>query len=191
MALVLTIAGLSSGCERHSEYFGRIDPPKENVFRFNNGAEPQYIDPGLMSGQPDFRIAGMLFEGLTVMDWRTTQAAPGVAERWEVSPDQLTYTFYLRSNAAWSDGTPLTADDFVYSWTRVLDPKTASVYAAPLFPIINAEAFNQGRLNDPSQLGFRAVDDRTFEVRLRHPVPYFLFLTSFQRCLMPVPRNVV
>ncbi|MBI2816480.1 MAG: peptide ABC transporter substrate-binding protein [Acidobacteria bacterium] len=191
LALVVAVAGLSSGCERHSEYFGRVEPPKENVFRFNNGAEPQYVDPGLMSGQPDGRIAQMLFEGLMVMDWKTLQPMPGVAERWEVSADGLTYTFHLRGNAMWSDGTPVTANDFVYSWTRVLDPKTASVYAAPLFPIVNAEEFNQRKLDDPSRLGLRAIGDHTFEVRLRRPVPYFLFLASFMYCFMPVPQAVI
>jgi oligopeptide transport system substrate-binding protein len=193
--LALTYVGifaiLSAGCQRQTEYFGTVEPPKENVFRFNNGAEPQYIDPGLMNGQPDFRIGSLLFEGLAVMDWKTNQPAPGVADRWEIAADQLTYTFHLRDNAQWSDGRPVTADDFVYSWTRVLDPKTASVYAAPMFPIVNAEEFNKRKLNDPSKLGVRAIDARTFQVRLRHPVPYFMYEVSFLRCFMPVRKDVV
>lgn len=189
--VVLTLLITTAACQRRSEYFGKIDPPQENVFRFNNGAEPEYVDPGLMSGQPDFRVAGMLFEGLTVTDWKTMQAVPGVAERWEISADKLTYTFHLRRNAPWSDGQPVTARDFVYSWTRVLDPKTAAVYASQLFHIVNAQEFNQGKLKDPSQIGFRALDDYTFEVRLRNPVPYFLFLVSFLRCMMPVRADVI
>src|ERR1019366_4192270 len=118
-------------------YFGKVDPPPGNVFRFNNAAEPEYVDPGLMSGQPDMRIAALLFEGLTVTDWKTLQAAPGAAESWEISPDHRTYTFHLRKNAVWSDGRPINARDFVYSWTRVLDPKTAASYASHLYHIVN------------------------------------------------------
>ncbi|MBI4460040.1 MAG: peptide ABC transporter substrate-binding protein, partial [Acidobacteria bacterium] len=179
-----------SGCRRHDEYFGKVEPPQENVFRFNNGAEPEYLDPALMVGQPDGRAAALLFEGLTTIDPETLQSLPGVAERWEISPDQLTYTFYLRRDAVWSDGRALTARDFVYSWTRVLDPKTASRYASHLYYLVNGEAFNQGRLKDPAQLGLKALDNYTLEVRLRQPVPYFLVLTSFFT-LYPVPAHVV
>ena len=189
-ALALGLLLGAAGCRQQGEYFGKVDPPSENVLRFNNGTEPEYIDPGLMTGQPDGRIAALLFEGLTNNDPRTLQARPGVAERWEVSPDQITYTFYLRRNAVWSDGRPVTAQDFVYSWTRVLDPKTASRYASQLYHIANGEEFNQGRLPDPAQLGLRALDDHTLEVRLRHPVPFFLYLTSFFT-LYPVPRRAV
>lgn len=179
-----------SACHPRSEYFGKVEPPPGNVFRFNNESEPEYVDPGLMSGQPDGRIAALVFEGLTVTDWKALQHLPGAAERWEISPDQQTYTFYLRKNATWSDGHPLNAHDFVYSWTRVLDPKTASVYASHLYHIINGKEFNTGQIKDPSLLGLRAVDDYTLEVRLREPVPYFLFLTAFHT-LMPVPAHVV
>jgi ABC-type oligopeptide transport system substrate-binding subunit len=192
LCLVLWAAPLAgaAGCRRQTEYFGKLDPPAENVFRFNNAAEPEYIDPGMATGQPDQRIIFLLFQGLTTNDPKTLQARPGMAERWETSPDRLTYTFYLRRNAVWSDGTPITARDFVYSWTRVLDPKTGSRYATNLYHIANGEEFNLGRVKDPSQLGVRALDDSTLEVRLRAPTPYFLFLTSFYT-LYPVPRHVV
>ena len=180
----------AAGCQRRSEYFGKVDPPPGNVFRFNNEAEPEYVDPGLSSGQPDDRIAQLVFEGLTVTDWKTLQATPGAAESWEISSDHRTYTFHLRKNAVWSDGSPINARDFVYSWTRVLDPKTAAVYASHLYHIVNGKEFNQGIVKDPSKLGLRALDDDTLEVRLREPVPYFLFLTAFHT-LMPVPRPVV
>ena len=180
----------SQACRSQSDYFGKVEPPEENVFRFSNGAEPEYIDPGLMTGQLENRVAELIFEGLTTNDPKLYQPRPGVAERWELSPDLLTYTFYLRRNAQWSDGHPVTAHDFVYSWTRVLDPKTAARYASQLYPILNAEEFNQGRIKDPLQLGVRALDDYALEVRLQQPTPYFLFLTSFMT-LFPVPRWVV
>ena len=191
--LLLLLAAVllwTGGCQRRSEYFGKVDPPEGNVFRFNNGAEPEYLDPGLMVGQPDGRIARMLFEGLTVNDPQTLEPKPGIAERWEISPDRLTYTFYLRQGALWSDGKPITAHDFVYSWTRVLDPKTASRYASMLYPIVNAKPFNQGLLQNASQLDLRALDDYKLQVKLRQPVPYFLYLTSFYT-YMPVPAHVV
>ena len=187
-AMALWVSG--AGCQRHGEYFGKAEPPSGRVFRFNNGAEPEYLDPGLMTGQPDGRIAELLFEGLTTNDPETFQPRPGVAASWDLSPDGLIYTFHLRNNAFWSDGRPVTAHDFVYSWTRVLDPQTASRYASHLYHILNGEAFNQGRLTDRAQLGLRALDNFTLEVHLRQPVPYFLYLTAFFT-LMPVPQHVV
>jgi ABC-type oligopeptide transport system substrate-binding subunit len=165
--------------QQQAEYFGTVEPPPGNVFRFNNGAEPEFLDPSLMTGQPDGRIARLLFEGLTDIDQETLQARPGMAERWDLSADQRTYTFYLRRNAVWSDGRPITASDFVYSWRRVLDPATASRYASHLYHIVNGQEFNEGRITDPSQVAVRALGDYTLEVRLKEPVPYFLYLTSF------------
>ena len=186
LALILCF----TACQRRSDYFGKTEPPSGNVFRIGNGPEPEYVDPELMSGVPDARIGFLMFEGLTVTDEKTMQPTPGVAERWEVSPDQLTYTFHLRKDAVWSDGRPLNAHDFVYSWARVLNPKTACVYASHLYHIVNGQEFNEGKLKDPSQLGVRALDDYTLEVRLKELVPYFLFLTGFHT-LMPVPAQAV
>ncbi|MBI2820377.1 MAG: peptide ABC transporter substrate-binding protein [Acidobacteria bacterium] len=185
LLLLATVA-----CRPESEYFGRVDPPATSEFRYNNGAEPEFLDPGLMVADTDWRIAGMLFEGLTVKDPKTLQPRPGVAERWEISPDGLAYTFHLRKNARWSDGAPVTAQDFVYSWTRLLDPATAARYANQLYLIVNAEPFNQGKIKEATELGLRAIDDFTLQVRLREPVPYFLFLTA-NAPLYPVPRTVM
>ncbi len=187
---VLALTLLLASCRRESEYFGKTDPPEENVFRFNNGAEPEYLDPGMMTANTDERIAAMLFEGLTQKDPRTLQPMPGIAERWEIAPDGLTYTFFLRRGAQWSDGHTVTAHDFVYAWTRVLDPKTASAFASILYPILNAEQFNQGKLKDRSQVGVEALDNYTLRVRLQDPVPYFLYLTTFFT-LYPVPSWIV
>jgi ABC-type oligopeptide transport system substrate-binding subunit len=181
---------ISSGCQQQGEYFGKVDPPPGDVFRFNNGAEPEYLDPSLMTGQPDGRIARLLFEGLTDIDQATLEARPGVAERWELSPDQRSYTFYLRKDAVWSDGKPITASDFVYSWRRVLAPATASRYASHLYHIVNGQEYNEGKITDPSLVAVRALDDFTLQVQLRQPVPYFLYLTSFYT-YFPVPAHVV
>ncbi|HYM82076.1 MAG TPA: peptide ABC transporter substrate-binding protein [Candidatus Limnocylindria bacterium] len=171
-------------------YFGDITPPADNVFRFANGAEPERLDPSVMSGQPDGRVARMVFEGLTVPDPKTLASLPGQAYRWETSADGRTYTFHLRPGLEWSDETPLTSRDFLWTWLRVLRPATASRYASFLYPVRNAENYNLGELADSSLVGLAAPDDSTFVVTLEQPTSYFLFLTQFYTCL-PVPRHVV
>ncbi len=171
-------------------YFGSLNPPRGQLFRFNLGAEPELRDPGVMSGQPDGRFARMVFEGLTVSDPRTLEPRPGQAYRWERSADGLVYTFHLRPGLRWADGTPISSRDFLWSWLRVLSPVTASRNASLLFSIRGAEDFHRGRLADSTQVGLAAPDDSTFVVTLGHPTAYFLTLTTFYTC-MPVPRLVV
>lgn len=173
-----------------ARYFGDVSAPEKNVLTFTNGAEPERIDPGVISGQPDGRVARAIFEGLTVPNPRTLEPRPGQAYRWEISPDGLTYTFHLRPGLRWSDGTSLGARDFLWSWQRVLRPETASRSASLLYAIENAQAFNQGRITDESMLGLSTPDDSTFVVRLAQPTPYFLFLTQYYTFL-PVPRAPV
>jgi oligopeptide transport system substrate-binding protein len=113
-----------------------------------------------------------------------------MAERWEVSPDGLIYTFHLRANALWSNGDPVTAEDFSYSWRRTLLPETATEYASQFYPIKNARAFNEGQLKDFSQVGVKVIDDRTLQVTLQAPTAYFLDLCAFST-LLPVHRSTV
>lgn len=171
-------------------WFGSTALPPEGTFRFNLGAEPETIDPSLMTGQPDGRVARMLFEGLVRENPETLEPTPGQAYRWDVTPDGRTYTFHIRPGAQWSDGRPVTAEDFRWTWIRVLRPETASRYAGFLFPLENAEAFNKGELTDERMVGVSAPDDSTLVVKLHAPVPYFLYLCQFYTCL-PVPRRVV
>ncbi|MBI5836539.1 MAG: peptide ABC transporter substrate-binding protein [Candidatus Eisenbacteria bacterium] len=171
-------------------YFGRVSPPSGNVFRFNNGAEPEQLDPALMSGQPDGRIARALFEGLTVYHPGTLAPDAGQARSWDLSADGRIYTFHLRPEARWTDGSPVTARDFLWSWLRVLRPSTGSRYASLLFPVAGAEAFSKGTLSDSTRVGLAAPDDTTFVVTLNAPTPYFVFLTGFYS-LLPVPRAAV
>jgi ABC-type oligopeptide transport system substrate-binding subunit len=171
-------------------YFGSTTPPKTNVLRFNLGAEPEYIDPGLAVGQPDGRVARLLFEGVTREDPQTLAPLPGQAYRWDISPDRLTYTFHLRPNLVWSDGTRLTAEDFRWSWLRVLNPKTTSRYAGIFAPILNATEYNDTTISDPSRVGIAAPDDSTLVVRLKAPTAYFLYLTQFYTAL-PCPRRTI
>jgi oligopeptide transport system substrate-binding protein len=155
-----------------------------------NGAEPGSLDPATSKGLEELRIVMALWEGLMRVDPRTAEPIPGLAERYEVSEDGKVYTFHLRSNGRWSTGGRITAHDFVYSWLRVLDPVTASEYAGQLFYIKNAEAYFNRALNEPSEVGIRALDDLTLRVELTHPTPFFLGLCAFQT-LYVVPREAI
>ncbi|MBI3878110.1 MAG: peptide ABC transporter substrate-binding protein, partial [Verrucomicrobia bacterium] len=155
-----------------------------------NGQEPGTLDPALAVTVEELRATLDLFEGLLRVDPVDAKPVPGLAERWEISPDGRVYTFHLRTNAQWSTGEPITAHDFAWAWKRALDPATASPYAEQFFPVKNAEAFNSGELKDPSQLGFAALDDHTFRVELANPTAYFLDLCAFQT-LAVTPRRAI
>ena len=159
---------------------------------FINGAEPEMLDPALITGQPEGRIVNALFEGLLRFD-RRGRSTPGVAASWEISPDRLTYTFHLRPDAHWSDGKPLVARDFMESWRRTLDPATASAYSYQLFPVKGAEEFANtpaGKAGDFSKVGVKAPDERTLVVTLRQATPYFLDLCAFPT-LYPVRIDLI
>ncbi len=149
-----------------------------------NGAEPESIDPAILTGQLEGRVAFALFEGLLSFD-RYGKPKPGVAEYWDISSDGLTYTFHLRANAKWSNGDRVLANDFVQSWKRVLLPETASEYSYVLYRVKNGEAFNQGKIEDFSQVGVKALDSYTLQVKLEAPTPYFLDLCCLTT-LLPV-----
>lgn len=149
--------------------------------------EPASLDPHKVSGTWENYIVGDMFVGLTTEDTKAN-AVPGVAESWTISPDGKTYTFKLRKSA-WSDGTPLTAADFVYSMQRILLPETAAEYASLLYIIQGAEAINTGKAAADT-LGAKAVDDNTLEVKLTGPAPYFLELLTHYTAY-PVPKHVI
>ena len=149
-----------------------------------NGDEPQTLDPAIITGQLEGRLALVIFEGLTTRDPKGN-IIPGVAESWTRSPDGLVYTFHLRPDAKWSNGAPLTADDFLNSWERALNPATGSQYAYQLYYLVNGEAYGTGKITDFSQVGVKAPDAHTLVVTLTHPTAFFLELTSFQT-LCPV-----
>lgn len=159
-------------------------------FTFVNGAEPETIDPHMMTGQPDGRIGLALFEGLTYYDPATLIPAPGAAERWEVQEDGRLWTFHLRRDARWSNGDPVTAHDFYWSWRRVLAPETACKYSSMLWDLVNAQKFTKGEVKDFSEVGLEVVDDWTLRVRLQAYVPYFLDLTSFYTLCAVHPATV-
>jgi oligopeptide transport system substrate-binding protein len=173
---------LSAGaCSRH-------EPPADVTIL--NGAEPESLDPAIITGQPDSRVVLGLFEGLTRPDAKTARPIPGLAERWEISPDGKIYTFHLRTNLVWSTGEPIRADDVVYSWIRVLRPETASDYAGQLYYLKNGRGFNEGKIKDASLVGVHALDPFTIRVELEHPTAFFLDLCAFQT-LNVVPRQTI
>ena len=165
-------------------FFGGWNWRDEADLTLCNGDEPQSLDPAIVTGQLEGRLCLALFEGLTTRA-PNGDIIPGMAERWEISPDGLTYTFHLRPGIAWSNGDPITSADFVNSWQRTLTPSLGSQYAYQLYYLVNAEAFGTGRITDFSQVGVKAPDPRTLVVTLVHPTAYFLELTSFQT-LCPV-----
>ncbi|HRZ92545.1 MAG TPA: ABC transporter substrate-binding protein, partial [Candidatus Paceibacterota bacterium] len=169
LLLTLLLAGIASGCSKGGRRADLI---------ILNGAEPESLDPAFATGQPDLRAVGAIFEGLTRSDPRTGRAIPGLAERWDVSPDGRRYAFHLRAGARWSTGDPISADDVVYSWRRVLEPETGCDYAGQLFYVRNAEAFNRGDLKDFGAVGVRARESRLVEVELEGPTPFFLELCA-------------
>lgn len=181
LALVLALGvSLFSGCAKGGG--------AGQTIRYNLGAEPETIDPQLNSAVDGATVIVNCFDGLTRLDANDKPVA-AIAEKWDISADGLTYKFYLRKDAKWTDGQPVKAQDFIYAWQRALDPATASKYAYQLYYIKNGQAINEGKM-PVDQLGVKALDDYTLEVTLEAPTPYFLSLTAFPT-LMPVRKDVV
>ena len=150
----------------------------QQILLFGNGTDPEDLDPQVTTGLPEHHIHMALFEGLVNSDPKDLHPIPGVAERWEISDDGLRYTFYLRSDARWSNGDPVTAQDFVFSYRRMLMPSFGAEYAYMLYVVENAQLYHQGKLTDFSKVGFRALDPRTLRISLKAPTPYFLSLIN-------------
>jgi oligopeptide transport system substrate-binding protein len=177
---VLWLAGLAllaaPGCARREG--DAAAGVASQTLLLGNGAEPQDLDPQVVTAYTDQNILLALFEGLTAIDEQSSAAVPGAALSWEPSGDGLGWTFHLRAGLRWSNGEPLAADDFVQSWRRMLLPAFGAEYAYLLYPIRNAEAFNQGRIADPAQLGISAPDPRTVHIELERPTPYLPILAA-------------
>lgn len=156
---------------------GCSNTSKEPIFRYALESEPATLDPAKSTALPESLVELQIFEGLTRLDEKD-QPAPGVAESWDVSADGLTYTFHLRPNAKWSNGDPVTANDFIFAWKRVLDPDFASENAYMLFPIKNSQDYNEKKAS-ADELGMKALDSHTLEVTLDKPTAYFLSLVAF------------
>jgi oligopeptide transport system substrate-binding protein len=162
-------------------------PAGQVCLEYGNETEPLTLNPQTANLITEGRILGDLMVGLTT-ETADGSPQPGVAQSWTTSADGLTWTFKLR-DAKWSDGVPLTADDFVYSYRRILDPKTASIYAYLVTLLKNGQAVNDGKAL-LSAVGARAIDAHTLELTLEHPAPYLPELLMHQS-FYPVPRHVV
>jgi oligopeptide transport system substrate-binding protein len=159
------------------------------TLNIHNGGDPTSLDPHKLSGDWENRIAGDIFEGLVTED-RMAEPIPGQAESWTISDNGLVYTFKLRDGIQWTDGTPVTAGDFVYAFQRLMNPETAADYAYLQYPIKNAEKINNGTIKDLGELGVKAIDDKTLEITLEQPTPYFIgALTHYTA--YPLPKHVI
>jgi oligopeptide transport system substrate-binding protein len=181
---VALLAFVLAGCGKRET---RVEvATREGILLFCNGSEPQGLDPHQVQGVTEHNIIAALIEGLVTEHPETLDPLPGVAERWEISPDGTVYTFFLRADARWSNGEAVTAEDFVKSYIRILTPSLGSLYAAMLHPIKNAKPFNEGKLTDASQLGLRAIDSRTLEITLECPTGYLLNMMAHHYTWWPV-----
>ncbi|MBI3852642.1 MAG: peptide ABC transporter substrate-binding protein [Verrucomicrobia bacterium] len=178
---ILYLAFLLTGC---------LKPEPSADLVIVNGNEPESLDPAIITGLSEMRLTQGLWAGLTRLHPKTVAPIADLADRWEISPDKKVYTFHIRTNALWSTGEPITAEDFVYSWIRAINPETASDYAGQLFPIKNAEEFNAGKIKDSSLVGVHALDPRTLRVELNQPTAFFLDLCAFPT-LNIVPRKTI
>lgn len=180
-ALVLSLGLVSCGG-------GSADADKARTLQIGNVAEPLSLDPHQASGTWENRIIGDMLQGLTTEDPQG-RPIPGMATEWSTSPDGLVWTFKLR-DAKWSDGQPVTAEDFVFAWQRIMTTSPPAKYASILYVIKNAEKIYDGRIKDVSQLGVRAIDAKTLEVTLEHPAPYLPGLLTHYTSF-PIPKHVV
>lgn len=185
MCIVLCMSAAITGCEKNASSQsnqGRIpepppeQPPAQKVLRMNLSIEPPTADPAFAEDSTSAAVIRATFDGLTRIG---TDGNPqlAVANKMDVSADRLTYTFHLR-DSQWSNGEPVTAHDFEYAWKRVLDPRTASIYAYQMYYLKNGEKFNNG-LASADEVGVKALDDKTLVVQLEHPTSYFPELTAF------------
>ena len=171
-----------TGLIRHTfggDYSYKYADSQDNILRQLDGSDIPSMDTNIATNSVSFEVMANTLEGLYMLGVNDVPE-PGVATHYEVSEDGLTYTFYLREDSVWSNGTPVTAQDFVYSWRRLADPATGSQYAfmAETAGFVNAVAVMNGDM-DPAELGVEAIDDYTVVAHLEVPVPYFVKLMTF------------
>ncbi|MEC4594781.1 MULTISPECIES: peptide ABC transporter substrate-binding protein [Nitrospirillum] len=181
LVLLAGLAALNGSLRPAAAYVAPADagtPPAKTLVR-SLGGTPVTLDPQRADLSSESLVIDDLLEGLLAPDGRGG-ARPALAESWTVSPDGRIYTFKLRADAKWSDGTAVTADDFVFSWRRLADPRTAAPYAYYMWIVVNGEAITRGTIKDVSRLGVTALDATTFQVELVRPTAYFLAMLQHQ-----------
>lgn len=148
------------------------------ILRLNLGYEPDTLDWSRASDSYSFDVIANLMVGLTKYN-NDLKSVPSIAKKWEILENGKKYIFHIDENAKWSDGRPVLADDFVYSWQRILDPKTAAPYAYLMHSLKNAYKFNTGQIKNPDEVGVKAINHSTLEVELEQPLAFFLNITSY------------
>ena len=181
---LIGLIGLASISEKSNADEG------SKILRISQSSDIESLDPALAKTIEDSNIIEQLFEGLTVYDNRDSTSREGVAEKWAISEDLKTYTFFLRKDAKWSDGSKVVAGDFLYSWKRMLDPSVASPWAYQLYDIKNAQDFYEKKITDFSKVGITAPSEEILKVELIKPQPYFLAILS-QGTLSPLKESAV
>ena len=173
---LLTIVYGFSGCKKPAvpETSASSNAPHRKILLVGNASEPQEIDPHVVEGVPEMHLIIALSEGLVGNDPKTLEAVPAGAQSWEISEDGLVYTFHLRTDAKWSNGDPVTAQDYARSYQRILTPSIASKYAYTFSPVVGADDYLQGKLTDFSKTGIKALDAQTLQLTLNHPAPFLL-----------------
>lgn len=162
---------------------------EESIIVANLAAEPRTIDPAINNAADGSTVIFNIFEGLARINLDNDKPEEGIAEKWDISDDGTKYTFHLRENLKWSDGTPLTAEDVKYGIMRVLDPNTASSYAYHAYCIKNGKAYYEGNAS-AEDVGVNVIDENTLEINLEYPVPYFMDLVAWH-LLLPLKADVV
>jgi ABC-type oligopeptide transport system substrate-binding subunit/DNA-binding SARP family transcriptional activator len=163
-------------------------PPAPHPLR-TIGNEPTTLDSTIAMDEGSVKVINKLFRGLVDLQ-PDMEVVPDIAQTWEVLENGRKYVFHLRDDARWSDGTPVTAEDFVYAWQRVLDPDRASPNASLLYDVKNAEAFHQGEISNPDQVGVYALNPTSLAVELEAPTSYFPYLLTYIPTY-PVPRHAI
>jgi len=163
---------------------------RTGILYWGNGTEPASLDPHIATGVPEHHIMSSVMEGLVLKDRKSLEPRPGVAESWTISDDGRVYTFKLRDDARWSNGDPHIANDYVWSWWRALQPALGNQYAYMLFPIKNAKRYYDRETEDFGDVGVKALDQRTLQVTLTNPTPYFLQLLDHYS-LFPVHQATI
>ena len=165
-----------------SESINPVDSGLENqIYHHGNGSEPQGLDPHIVTGVPEHHILISLCEGLTIPNPNPNDIngyMAGTAESWSISDDGKEYVFNINKNAKWSNGESVTADDFVWSWKRILTASLGSQYPDMLYYLEGAYEYHNGLIDDFDQVGVKSIDEHTLQVNLKNPTPFFLGLLS-------------
>jgi oligopeptide transport system substrate-binding protein len=176
LTALLALCLLTSACSQRER---PVDAGvRDGILLVGNGTEPATLDPHLAVGVTEHEILRALFEGLVTRDGRDLSVRPAVAQSWTISDDGKVYTFALDPRARWSNGDPVTASDFLFSFERMLNPRLGSSYAKMLHPLEGAAAYNRGEITDFGSVGVRVIDPQTLELRLHEPLAYFLDLLA-------------